>query len=268
MFGANSFYMKSFIVVAALLYTGICISQPIEPHNYKKYSGACLSSVKFFNPGSFTFEVKASKASGTIFCAFLTDFEVNRSEDYLKHLELGFELIGKQIDSIKCVAVLYGRKYHTKDVALGFDASEKFHTYKIIQESNVVKWMVDGNLVFSLENETAHQLLRPMRLFINFRPAVSHCDYEWGCIRKAALPTSAYLKYFNYAPTEGINVDPAFVFATFPQGSKDKFKRHHAGLWQHSTIDLIKGDKPSYPQKNLIFGRRFLEMQINRDNNL
>ncbi len=257
--------MKLFIVVVAFFYAGVCIAQPIEPHNYKKYSGACLSSTKFFNPGSFTFEVKASKTSGTIFCAFLTDFEVNRSEDYLKHLELGFELIGEQIDSIKCVALLYGRKYYTKDLPLGFDASEKFHTYKIIQEIDAVKWMVDSKLIFSLPAEIAQQLLKPMRLFVNFRPAVSHCDVEWGCIRKTILPTYAYVKQFNYIPNAAIKTNPVFVYPTFPKGTKDKFKRHNTGLWQLSSIDLIKGDKPLYPAQNLIFGNRFLKMQINRE---
>src|SRR4028119_2009521 len=100
--------IRLIILLLMLFCSAQVFSQAIEPGNYKKYSGSCLSSTKFFNPGTFEFDVKASKVSGTIFCAFLTDFEVNPSPDNKKHLELGFELIGEKIYSILCVAVLPG----------------------------------------------------------------------------------------------------------------------------------------------------------------
>jgi hypothetical protein len=212
--------------------------------------------------------VKASKTSGVIFCAFLTDFEVEHSEDYLKHIELGFELVGESIDTIKCVAVLNGRKYHIQDFPLGFNASENFHNYKMVQDTNAIKWLVDDKLVWSLSSDIAHQLLNPMRLFINFRPAVSHCDigHGWGCIRTAKLPTYAFVKKFTYNSNKSISIVPNFKFNIFDKCTFiDKFGCLKTDIWEISTIDLIKGNKPLYKSENLIFGAPSLKMIINRD---
>lgn len=246
----------------------VCTAQPIEVENYKKYSGACLSSSQFFNPGTYSFDVKASNTSGVIFCAFLTDFEVNRSEDYLKHIELGFELVGESTDTIKCVAVLYGRKYHIEDVPLGFNAAENFHNYKMVQEKDTIKWLVDDKLVWTLSADVAHQLLKPMRLFVNFRPAVSHCDigYGWGCIRTATLPTFTYVKKFKYTRNTSLETNTNFKFNLFDKKCfADRFRRLNSDLWQISAIDLIKGNKPLYKTQNVIFGKPFLKMVVNRD---
>lgn len=245
-----------------------CAAQPIEVENYKKYSGACLSSTSFFNPGSYSFDIKASNTSGVIFCAYLTDFEVERSEDYLKHIELGFELVGVNIDTIKCVAVLNGRKYHIEDFPLGFNASENFHNYKMVQEKDMIKWLVDDILIWSLKADIAQQLLKPMRLFVNFRPAVSHCDINdgWGCIRTAILPTFAYLKKFKYARNTDLEIKPNFKFNAFEKKClSDRFRRLKPLLWQVSTIDLIKGNKPLYKPENVVFGASFLKLIVNRD---
>jgi hypothetical protein len=258
-------YIRFLTLVLTVFNSGLCFSQPIEAVNFKKYSGACLSSTKFFNPGTFTFDVKASKMEGTIFCAFLTDFEINRSEDNLKHFELGFELIGKRIDTIKCVAYLYGGKRLTKSFPLGFDASVKYHNYKIVQEDNAVKWLVDGKVFYQLDTEPSLVLLKPMRLYLNFRPAVSHCDWVYGCIRRSKLPSYAFVKNFEYCPNVNITARENFPHATFTKNHKDKFWRFNAEIWQYSTIDLIKGNKPVYLTENLVFTRKYLKMIINRD---
>ena len=245
-----------------------CAAQPIEVENYKKYSGACLSSNSFFNPGTYSFDVKASKTSGVIFCAFLTDFEVSNSQDYLRHIELGFELVGESIDTIKCVAVLNGRKYYIQDFPLGFKADENFHNYKIVQDRDAIKWLVDDKLIWSLSADIAHQLLKPMRLFVNFRPAVSHCDigYGWGCIRTATLPTFAYVKKFKYKSNVDLDNCSDFKFNIFKKKSlADRFRRLNSNLWQVSTTDLIKGNKPLYKPENVVFGVPLLKMVVNRD---
>jgi hypothetical protein len=258
--------IHSVLLLVLILYSEFCFSQPIEPANYKKYSGACISSKKFFNPGTFTFDIKASKTDGTIFCAFLTDFEVNRSADNLKHLELGFELIGKRTDTIMCVAILYGGRNLIKRFPLGFDASEKFHQYTMVQESNAVKWLVDGKTIYQLDAEPSQILLKPMRLYVNFRPAVSHCDWDWGCIRKATLPTYAYVGHFEYISNASTRLIPDFPYPIFEKDVKDDFKKFQAKRWQFSPVDLIKGNKPVYPTENLQFERQGLKMMINRDN--
>jgi hypothetical protein len=258
-------YFRFLTLIVSVFCPGLCFSQPIEAVNFKKYSGACLSSTRFFNPGTFTFDVKASKTEGTIFCAFLTDFEINRSEDNLKHLELGLELIGKRIDTIKCVAYLYGGRRLTKSFPLGFDASKKYHRYKIIQESNAVKWLVDGKTIYRLDTEPSRILLKPMRLYVNFRPAVSHCDWVYGCIRKAPLPAYAYVKNFKYKSNLSIKAATTFAFPIFERDVKENFWRYSDKLWQFSSIDLIKGNKPLYLVENLVFANHVLKMVINRE---
>ena len=258
-------HTRQIVLLLLLACPALCFSQPIEPDNYKKYSGACLSSTKFFKPGSFEFDVKASKVSGTIFCAFLTDFEVNPSADNRKHLELGFELIGEKIDSILCVAVLPGGKLFIKRFPLGYNASDNFHRYTMVQEAGAVKWLVDGKTIYQLEAEVSQALLKPMRLYVNFRPAVSHCDEHWGCIRKAGLPTFAYVKNFRYAMNNSTPEIHQILYPVFQKGLKDNLKKHQQKLWQFSSIDLIKGNKPAYPKENLAFGKTGLTLAINRE---
>jgi beta-glucanase (GH16 family) len=258
-------HIRPILVFILLFYSGLGFSQAIEPSNYKKYSGACLSSTKFFNPGIFQFDVKASKVSGTIFCAFLTDFEVNRSQDHLKHAELGFELVGEKIDSILCVAILYGGRNFIKRFPLGFNASEKFHQYTIVQENTAVRWLVDGVTIYQLDTEPSQVLMKPMRLYINFRPAVSHCDVHWGCIRQATLPTDAYVKNFKYMSNVSTRANTNITYPIFEKDFKDNFNGHQDKLWQFSFIDLIKGNKPIYLLGNLKYSRKGLKMTINRD---
>ncbi|HEY0056334.1 MAG TPA: family 16 glycosylhydrolase [Pedobacter sp.] len=257
--------ISSILLLLMFFYSGFCFSQPIDPANYKTYSGACLSSTKFFNPGTFEFDVKASEASGTIFCAFLTDYEINRSADHLKHAELGFELIGEKIDSILCVAILYGGKNIVRRLPLGFNSSEKFHRYAIVQEANAVKWLVDGKTIYQLDAEQSQELLKPMRLYVNFRPAVSHCDTHWGCIRRATLPTFASVKNFKYLLNTDVKASQDFPYPVFETDFNDKFKRFKTTLWQFSSIDLIKGNKPAYLLSNFKFERKGLKMVINRN---
>lgn len=255
--------MKLLLALIFICFAVPCWSQPIELENYKKYSGSCISSAKFFQPGRFVFDLKASKTSGTIFCAYLTDNEVSPSEDASKHLELGFELIGHTIEMIKCVAVLPGKKYFIEDVPLGFDASAEFHRYEMVQKPDAVEWLVDGKVVYSVGIEQAKALAKPMRLFVNFRPAVSHCDDSWGCIRNAELPTHAYMKSFSHIPEISlIAKDDSTSFGRVVVD--DKFAKFETSNWQNSPIDLIKGNKPLYPAENVSFAGA-LKMQINRD---
>lgn len=259
--------MRYICLPILVFFTLPIFAQPIEPENYKKYSGACLKSKLFYQPGTFTFNVKASNITGTIFCAFLTDFEVNNSDDFLKHIELGFELVGQSINSIKCVAVLNGRKYHIQDFPLGFDASEDFHKYQITQSKDAIKWLVDGKLVWSLAPDIAVRLLKPMRLFINFRPAVSHCDIAdgWGCIRKAILPAYAFINQFTYHKAKEISKPKNFTFMLCKQKNiHDNFNTLNSTLWEISLSDLIKGNKPLYKPDNLFFDNFVLKLQINR----
>jgi len=260
--------MRQSLLLLLIFVSHFSFAQPIEPENYKKYSGACLSSTQFYTSGTYVFKAKASNTTGTIFSAYLTDFEVNKSEDYLKHIELGFELVSQNTHSIKCVAVLNGRKYHIQDFVLGFDASADYHTYKIVQQKNAIMWLVDGKLIWSLAPEKAVQLLKPMRLFVNFRPAVSHCDSAdgWGCIRKAILPAHAFIKQFKYTKNQEVLPSLNFKFNTFSKNKiKDGFSTLNAKLWEFATIDLIKGNKPLYKSQNNIFGKNGLKMQVNRD---
>ncbi len=260
--------MRSIILLFIVFTVQYIFAQPIEPENYKKYSGACLSSALFYNPGTYVFKAKACNTTGTIFCAFLTDFEVSNSLDYLKHIELGFELVGHNIHSIKCVAVLKGQKYYIRDFPLGFDASADYHIYTIVQQKNAVKWLVDGKLIWSLSPDIATQLLKPMRLFVNFRPAVSHCDSAdgWGCIRKAILPATSFIKQFKYIKDQKNLTIRNSKFKTFSKNKiKDTFTTLNTSLWQFSITDLIKGNKPLYKIENLIVGDQGLKMKVNRE---
>jgi hypothetical protein len=135
----------------------------------------------------------------------------------------------------------------------------------MVQETDAVKWLVDGKTIYQLDAETAQVLLKPMRLYVNFRPAVSHCDVHWGCIRKATLPTFAHVKNFRYIPNNSTPENHQFSYPVFQKGLKDNFKKHQEKLWQFSSVDLIKGNKPAYPKENLAFGKTGLTMAINRE---
>jgi beta-glucanase (GH16 family) len=173
--------------------------------------------------------------------------------------------VGQKIDSILCVAILYGGKNFIKRLPLGFDASEKFHRYKIVQEGATVKWLVDGEIIYQLDAQSSRVLQKPMRMYVNFRPAVSHCDEAWGCIRRAGLPTYAYIKRFKYLSNASVQANSELSYPIFDRDSRDNFKRYQDKLWQFSSIDLIKGNKPLYTVNNLKFGKRGLTMIINRE---
>lgn len=120
---------------------------------------------------------------------------------------------------------------------------------------------------YQLDTEPSRVLLNRMRLYLNFRPTVSHCDWAYGCIRRAKLPTYAYVKNFEYTLNANLKANKNFAHQTFARNTKDKFRRFNAEVWQYSSIDLIKRNKPVYLTENLIFHRKYLKMIINRDEN-
>jgi hypothetical protein len=88
----------------------------------------------------------------------------------------------------------------------------------------------------------------------------------WGCIRNATLPAHAFLKQFKYTKNKEILPNLNFNFNTFSQNKiKDNFNTLNTNLWQVSTIDLIKGNKPLYKPENILFSKNGLKMQTNRD---
>ncbi len=142
--------------------------------------------------GRFEVEMKPAKASGVLTAFFLYRFDPWQ--------EIDAEFVGGDTSHLLMnvyynpgkVGDLYNYGYRGTPVrvALGFDASEAFHTYAIEWDADEIRWFVDDRLLHRRRSGEPTPIPHlPMRFHVNMWPT---CSEELaGPLDTAALPLSS-----------------------------------------------------------------------------
>ncbi len=123
----------------------------------KKLTAAEIRTKKKYTYGRFSCQMKAAEGSGIITSFFLYDSET------LNHPEIDIEITGKD-PGIANLAYWSQGKSISKDVDLGFKASEAFHEYVITWLPGKIIWEIDGKVVHQAEGDIPK---KPMQLLLN-----------------------------------------------------------------------------------------------------
>ncbi len=114
---------------------------------YTPYSGGEYRSKDFYGYGRYEVSMKAIKNDGVVSSFFTyTGPSDNNPWD-----EIDIEILGKDTTKVQFNYFTNGVGNHEYLYNLGFDASEDFHTYAIEWHKDKIVWFVDGEEVYSAE---------------------------------------------------------------------------------------------------------------------
>lgn len=166
-----------------------------EKNSVRSFTSAALVTKEKYQFGKFSVELRPSNVSGLITGIFLF-----RNSP---HQEIDIEFLGK--DTTKMLINVffnpgmegskleYGYRGTPVVIDLGFDASEDFHLYEIKWQNNLIKWSVDGTVVYErgIWEPTPIPYL-PMEFNVNLW--YSRSKELAGSLIKDAVPTKSYIK--------------------------------------------------------------------------
>lgn len=114
---------------------------------YAPYSGGEYRSKEFYGYGRYEVSMKAIKNDGVVSSFFTyTGPSDNNPWD-----EIDIEILGKDTTKVQFNYFTDGVGNHEYLYDLGFDAAEDFHTYAIEWHEDKIVWFVDGEEVYTAE---------------------------------------------------------------------------------------------------------------------
>ena len=143
----------------------------------KDYASAEYRSLDTYMYGRYSSRFQASDLNGTI----SSFFTYTGSAEGTEWDEIDIEILGK--DSTKMQANYWrDGNQHPYIVDLGFDASLAMHTYSFIFLKESLSWYVDGELVYSVdENHLEDEDSLPVnagKIIVNYWPATGIDDWS------------------------------------------------------------------------------------------
>lgn len=107
-----------------------------------------VSTNPTFHYGYYEVEMKIAKGSGLVSSMFTYTGPFYGTA----HDEVDIEFVGNRTGHVEFNVFHEGSSHGSKRHALGFDASEAFHTYGFDWQPEYVHWYIDGELVHRLED--------------------------------------------------------------------------------------------------------------------
>lgn len=137
-----------------------------EKSSGRPYTAGEYRTNKFYHYGTYEVRMKAAKQAGVVSSFFTyTGPSDNQPWD-----EIDVEILGKDTTKMQVNYFVNGVGGHEGMIALGFDASEDFHTYKIVWMPESIEWYVDDVLVHTAKGKNLPK--RPQRIMMNLWPGI------------------------------------------------------------------------------------------------
>lgn len=111
------------------------------------YSGAEFRSKGFYGFGMYEVVMKPIKNDGVV----SSFFTYTGPTDQNPWDEIDIEFLGKDTTKVQFNYYTDGKGHHEYLYELGFDASEEFHTYGFDWQADKITWYVDGEAVYSAD---------------------------------------------------------------------------------------------------------------------
>ena len=175
----------------------LIIDNDATPKKGIPYSGGEFRSKDFYSYGRFEVSMKAIKNDGVV-SSFFTYTGPSDSNPWD---EIDVEVLGKDTTQVQFNYYLDGKGGHEYMHALGFDASEDFHTYAFEWHKNSIIWFVDGEEVYKVEKDESKIPSTAGKIMMN-----AWCGKGVdGWLKKfddTKLPVHAEYKSISYKPFE------------------------------------------------------------------
>jgi beta-glucanase (GH16 family) len=142
---------------------GLTISlAPNPPGAGKPYSSGELQSQETYRYGYFEARMRLPRGEGLV----VGLFTFVRPEGNSTWEEIDIEFLGRRTDVMEATYHVHGRSVK-ETIALGFDASEDFHSYGFEWTADAIRWYVDGRMVHEARDERVARMTRAQRLYLN-----------------------------------------------------------------------------------------------------
>jgi beta-glucanase (GH16 family) len=135
---------------------------PSLPGSEKPYSSGELQSQDTYRYGYFEVRMRVPHGSGT----GVGFFTYTEPEGRASWQEIDIEFIGRETRHIELTVHLGGRTFGDK-LRLPFDAAEGFHTYAFEWTPRAVRWYIDNELAYEINDPAMQQVSRPQRLYLS-----------------------------------------------------------------------------------------------------
>ncbi|MDT0575222.1 family 16 glycosylhydrolase [Croceicoccus sp. F390] len=156
------------------------------------FSGGEVQSIDRYGHGYYEARFKAAPGSGIV-TGFFTYIGPHWKKEWN---EIDVEIVGKRPRHV-LLTYFKGDEKISKEVALGFDATDSYHVYGFDWQPDAIRWYVDGKLVHEAKGAKVPLPAEQQKIMISLWGSETLTDWL-GPFDKAALPTSAVFTCIGY----------------------------------------------------------------------
>jgi hypothetical protein len=201
--------------------------------------GAQILTKESYQYGRFEVRMQSAEGDGIVSSFFLYNVEAGKKCKWpAENNEIDVEMTGNDQN-------LYFTTHHPdpnqpwsigEEFDLSFNPHRSFHRYAIEWEPGIVRWLVDGDVIYVQNDQATNNLKYPMAIMMNLWAA----EYEdWvGVWDPSVMPRNAiydYVSYAAYTPGTG-NVGTGNNFTV---SWTDDFNSLDNNRWEVSDFDQI-----------------------------
>ncbi len=166
-------------------------------------TGGAVSTHEAYLHGRFETRMQSAQGNGVVSSFFLYNADLGCNWP-AENNEIDIEMTGNRDSSVQFTTHYPGPWSSTQIVPTGFNPHAEMHDYAFEWEPGVVRWFVDGELVYTQNASYVYGLMYPMRIMMNLWAADSP---SWvGEFSPEVLPVQSsydYVRYYAYTPGSG-----------------------------------------------------------------
>lgn len=186
----NSFFVILLLISPVGVYASQCASGEVMSHEAFQY-------------GRFETRMQSTDGDGVVSSFFLYNMDLGCNWPD-ENNELDIEMTGNRDASVQFTTHYPGPQGFTRVVSMPFNPHAGLHDYAFEWEPGIVRWFVDGNLVYTQDQSFVEGLMYPMRILMNLWGVDSP---NWaGIFDPTVMPANAryeYVRYYAFTPGSG-----------------------------------------------------------------
>lgn len=222
--------------------------------------GGQIYTNEAFLYGRFETRMKSAAGNGVVSSFFLYNYDVGCN--WLTELnEVDIEMTGDD-ENVQFTTHYPGPVSHTQIVDPNFNPHAAYHYYAIEWEPGIVRWFVDGSLMYVQDQAFVQGLIHPMRIMMNLWAAEA---VSWvGPWDPAIMPVESsydYVRYFAYTPGTG-SYGTNNNFTLEWQSDFDSLNTERWTVSPHAGFD---GNYCTFKPTSVEFDNGFLYLQLEED---
>lgn len=208
-------------------------------------SGEVLTREAFLY-GRFETRMQSVQGEGVVSSFFLynRDLACNWPAE---NNEIDIEMTGNLASSVQFTTHYPGPWSSTQILPTAFNPHDGMHEYAFEWEPGIVRWFIDGQLVYTQNSSYVNGLMYPMRIMMNLWAADAP---DWvGIWDPSIMPAQSrydYVRYYTYTPGAG----NAGSNDNFTLSWSDDFEILDAERWEFSEFGGFGGNFCSFVSTN------------------